>query len=115
VDFATQAMFVGHRVTNIGRGGVFIEGASLPIDSEVRLRLQIDDDGATIEARGRVVWTFDIRKDRLVRGIGVKFVEIADHDLQRLTGYLAKLETRPKPGNAAAAADAGLAAAERTG
>jgi hypothetical protein len=83
-------MFVAHRVTNISRGGLFIEGESLPIDSELTLHLHLDGAGAPIQAHARVVWNFDIRKGtaHLVHGSGLRFVDLGPDDLRRLHAYL---------------------------
>jgi uncharacterized protein (TIGR02266 family) len=99
VDVASQAMFVAHRVTNISRGGLFIEGQSLPIDSELMLHLHLDGAAVPIQARARVVWNYDMRKgsSHLVHGSGLKFVEIATDDLIRLHAYLGMLAAAAAP------------------
>jgi hypothetical protein len=86
-------MFEAHRVTNISRGGIFIEGSSLPIDTELTLQLHLGGTERPIEARARVVWNYDMKKgsSHLVRGSGLKFVDIATEDLIRLHAYLGML------------------------
>lgn len=89
-------MFVAHRVTNISRGGLFMEGSSLPIDSELDLQLHLGEH-EVIEVRARVVWNYDMRQGtaRLVRGMGVKFVGLSAPELARLNSFLNKVEAPP--------------------
>ena len=97
VDCASKAMFVAHRVTNISRGGLFIEGGTLPIDTELTLHLHLDGAGAPIEAHARVVWNYDIQKGtaHLVHGTGLRFVDLGPEDLRRLHAYLDALAGAP--------------------
>ncbi len=103
VDCATRDLFVANRITNISRGGVFIE-TILPLDAEVDLSFSLPGPNVTIGTKGRVVWTYDIRKDsfHLVQGSGIRFVGMpAEHRLvledylQQLTPAPAKREGEP--------------------
>lgn len=96
VDCATRDMFLEHRVTNLSRGGLFMEGSALPIDSELTLRLHLGEH-EVIEARARVVWNYDIKRgtSHLVRGMGMKFVGLSVEELRRLNSYLKKVGPRP--------------------
>jgi uncharacterized protein (TIGR02266 family) len=95
VDCSTRDMFVSNCVMNISRGGLFIASEQpLPIASEVLLRLTLGDgDATTIEAHGRVVWTYDIRKgsSRVIPGSGIKFLDLAPEHAARLEDYLIEL------------------------
>ncbi len=104
VDFATRDFFLANRITNISRGGVFIE-TQLPIHSEVDLRMTLPDTRVTIGARGRVIWNYDMRQGsmRLVAGSGIKFTEIEAEDRALLDSYLSKLTTTRAPTRAVAA------------
>jgi len=95
VDCATRDMRRAHRVTNIGRGGLFVEGSSLPIDSELTLRLHLAEHDV-MQVKARVVWNYDIEgTSLLVRGMGMKFVGLSAEELRRLNAYLKKLAPRP--------------------
>ena len=96
VDCSTKDLFLANRMTNISRGGFFIE-ANLPLDSEIDLRFTIPESQGAIDAKGRVIWNYDMRKNsaRLVSGSGIKFTEIALEDRRRLEDYLYSLAGRP--------------------
>jgi uncharacterized protein (TIGR02266 family) len=90
VDCQTRNMFTAHRVTNISSGGLFIAAAQpLPLYSEVLLRLTLDG-ATTIEARGKVIWNYDVRKDAsaIVPGSGIKFLDLQPEHRARLEAYL---------------------------
>lgn len=90
VDCQTRNMFTAHRVTNISSGGLFIAAAQpLPLYSEVLLRLTLDG-ATTIEARGKVIWNYDVRKDAsaIVAGSGIKFLDLRPEHRARLEAYL---------------------------
>src|SRR5262245_33724435 len=93
VDCASRGMFVAHRVTNISRGGLFIEGKSLPLDTEVTLHLHLEGSADPILTRARVVWNYDMQKGtaHLIRGTGLRFLDMAPEELMRLSAYLASL------------------------
>jgi len=90
VDCATRDMFVSNRVTNISRGGLFIASdRPLPISSQVKLKLSLGDS-VTIEAQGRVIWNYDIRKgsSQVIPGSGIKFLDLSPEHAARLQRYL---------------------------
>ena len=92
VDCATRDAFLANRVTNISRGGVFID-TRLPLDSEVELRFTLPDPGITIGARGRVVWNYDMKQGttKIVFGSGIRFTEMEPAHRTLLDSYLRKL------------------------
>lgn len=104
VNCATRDLFLANRITNISRGGLFIE-AVLPLDAEVDLSFTLPDSDVTIGAQGRVVWTYDMRKDsiRLVAGSGIRFVGMPPEERQLLERYLEKLPPTPSAHEAPAA------------
>lgn len=94
VDCSTRDVFLSSQVTNLSRGGLFIEGTNgLPVGTEVDLVLELPVPAERIRARGRVVWTFDMRKGslRVIPGMGIKFVDLAPEDHHRLVDALARL------------------------
>lgn len=94
VDCTTRDMFVSNYLTNISRGGVFLASHErLPLDAEVDLVLTLPDTGVTIAVRGRVVWTYDIRRGtaRLVPGAGIRFIDMSATDRARIDAYLERL------------------------
>lgn len=96
VDCATRDLFLANRITNISRGGVFIETV-LPLDTEVDLSFSLPGSDVTIGAKGRVVWTYDMKKGsiHLVPGSGIRFVEMALQERQLLEECLTKLSPIP--------------------
>src|SRR5512138_1878438 len=101
VDCSTKDMFVSNHVMNISRGGMFIASETpFPIATELLLRLTLDD-ATTIEARGRVVWTYDIRKgsSKVIPGSGIKFLDLAPDHATRLEHFLRALTPTPLKGN----------------
>jgi uncharacterized protein (TIGR02266 family) len=96
VDCATRDLFMANRITNISRGGVFIEKV-LPLDAEVELSFTLPGSDVTIGAKGRVVWTYDIRKDsfHLVEGSGIRFVGMPAEERLILEDYLRTLTPTP--------------------
>jgi uncharacterized protein (TIGR02266 family) len=93
VNLSTRGHFVSCRITNIARGGVFIQSAHpLPFDSEVELVFALPGEGS-IRATGRVIWNYDMAKGsiRLLFGSGIKFVGMAAEDRARLESCLETL------------------------
>jgi uncharacterized protein (TIGR02266 family) len=103
VDLSTRGHFVSCRITNIARGGVFIQSAHpLPFDSEVELVFALPGERA-IRATGRVIWNYDMAKGsiRLLFGSGIKFIGMTAEDKARLEACLETLaasvqETEPE-------------------
>jgi uncharacterized protein (TIGR02266 family) len=94
VSCSTSGLFLSNRVTNISRGGLFIQSSSpLPLQAEVDLALTLPETGATIQATGRVIWNYDVAKgsSHLVPGSGIKFVDISPGDRALLEDCLARL------------------------
>jgi len=94
VNCSTKDMFLTNRVTNLSRGGLFMQSeAPMPLHSLVGLTLFLPDWQARIEATGRVVWSYDIAKgtSHLVCGNGIKFVDLAPDDRSLLEDYLDSL------------------------
>jgi type IV pilus assembly protein PilZ len=98
VDFSTRDAFLANRVSNLSQGGLFIATETpLPVQSELDIVLTLKDEDERIRARGRVIWTYDIRKgtSKVIPGMGIKFVDLSRDDHRRLVDYLATL--RPAP------------------
>ncbi len=98
VDCSTKEMFVSNHVMNISRGGMFIASETpFPISTELLLKLTLDDT-TTIEARGRVVWTYDIRKgsSKVIPGSGIKFLDLTPEHAARLEDFLSGLTPTPR-------------------
>lgn len=98
VDCSTRDMFLANRVTNISTGGLFMETHNpLPLQSEVLLTLRLPEINATIQTKGRVIWTYDIRKGttRLLPGTGIKFTKMSLEHQRLLEKYIAGLEGEP--------------------
>src|SRR5262245_47050324 len=67
VDCTGKTLLAAHRVTNISRGGIFIHGSSLPVDTELQLQLHLDGTESPVQARARVVWNYDIVRNETAR------------------------------------------------
>jgi type IV pilus assembly protein PilZ len=94
VDYETRDLFLGSRVTNISRGGIFIRTDNpLPVQTEVSLSLHIPEDDSVIEARGRVVWNYDVPRDsfHVVSGMGIKFIDLSSDQRTRIESSLKRL------------------------
>jgi uncharacterized protein (TIGR02266 family) len=94
VDCSTLHMFISNHVNNISRGGLFLpSGTPLPLNAEVSLVLRLPTTGATIHAKGRVAWTYDVQKgtSRIVPGSGIRFVEMGPADRATREAYLERL------------------------
>ncbi len=104
VDCQTKDAFLANRVSNLSQGGLFIPTEDpLPVQSELDLVLEFHEGTDSIRARGRVIWNYDIRKgtSRVIRGMGIKFLDLAPDDSRRLADYLATLQPAPPSGTRA--------------
>ncbi len=92
VDCTTKDLFLANRITNISRGGFFIE-ANLPLHSKIDLCFRIPESHMAIDAKGTVIWTYDMKKNsaQLVSGSGIKFTEMTSEDRRILEQYLETL------------------------
>lgn len=97
VDYSTKGMFVSNYVTNLSKGGVFIQTDDpLPIQSQINLTFTLPDFNVKIEAKGKVTWTYDIKRgtSTIVPGMGIKFTELADQHKALIENYINKLSTQ---------------------
>lgn len=97
VDYSTKDIFLSNYVTNLSKGGVFIEtDIPLPVQSEIQLTFLLPDVNVTIETKGKVVWTYDVKKGtgRIVSGMGIKFMDLAPSLKAQIEDYLMKF---PRP------------------
>ena len=94
VDYDTKDMFVSNYVTNISKGGLFIQtGDPLPIQSEISLTLVLPGVHATLQTKGKVCWTYDIKKgtSTIITGMGIKFTQLTPSDKDLLESYIRNL------------------------
>jgi len=94
VDYSTKDIFVSNYVTNLSKGGVFIETKTpLPVQSEIRLTFILPEFNVKIEAKGKVVWTYDVKKgtSKVVSGMGIKFTDLSPENKAQIEEYLMKL------------------------
>jgi uncharacterized protein (TIGR02266 family) len=97
IDCTTKHLFLSNHVSNISRGGLFIQSPTpMPLDAEVSLVLRLPGYARPILAKGRVVWNYDVRKgtSRIVPGSGIRFVDIPAGDRAVLEDYLSRLSAR---------------------
>jgi uncharacterized protein (TIGR02266 family) len=99
VDCSTRDAFLSNHVTNLSRGGLFIKSDTpLPVSTEVDLTLTLPGTESPVKACGRVIWNYDIQKgsSHMVRGMGIKLLDMGLDERQRLEAYLETLQ----PGDA---------------
>src|SRR5207237_6060946 len=90
VRYATVEDFVLEYAANISAGGVFIKTASPPpLEAAVRVRLELPDGGAPLEAKGVVVHRFEpeVAGEKRDAGAGVRFVGTDDAFRARLERF----------------------------
>jgi Tfp pilus assembly protein PilZ len=95
-DAVTKDAFLSSRVSNISRGGLFLESEHLPSDSEVMLTLELGETGSAVLAVGQVAWSCDVRKESIktMSGSGIRFMWMSAGHRTRLRGFLDELEQR---------------------
>ena len=73
-------------MTNLSQGGVFIDTAyPLEIGETVNIRIDIDEDGTSLEIPGRVVSTrIGSRFATQGKGMGIAFTEMEDDVRQKV-------------------------------
>lgn len=94
VDYKARDMFISNYVTNISKGGVFIQTDSpLPIHSEIQVTFSIPETGRTITAKGKVAWTYDIKKGSIsiTPGMGIRFTDLSMDNRKILEDYIRNL------------------------
>jgi uncharacterized protein (TIGR02266 family) len=99
VDYSTQEMFVSNRVTNLSKGGLFIQTDNpLPIQSQIHLTFSLPGFNIRIEAKGKVAWTFDIKKgtSNIIPGMGIMFTDLPDLHKALIEDYIKKISGQPQ-------------------
>jgi uncharacterized protein (TIGR02266 family) len=94
VDVSTSGMFLSYRMSNLSRGGFFMEmDDPYPLMSEVRLAFVLPGMNAVIRGIGTVVWNYDIQKgsSHISPGAGIQFKEMSPEHRRLLGDYLAHL------------------------
>jgi len=77
---------------DVSFGGMFIEtDQPLPIDTRLKLRFNLDDDGPVVMAQAQV--TYQVGK----LGMGIEFVEVSPEDRKRIEAYVARSVILPDP------------------
>ena len=96
VDWVSGQMFMSDRVTNIGKGGLFIESPRpLPPKGEVEMVLWLPGK-SPVRATGRVVWSQDPSRTpgQPIGGAGLSFIDMHPADRALLHDYLRDLGRR---------------------
>lgn len=100
VDYDSLYMFTGNYVSNISKGGFFIEtNDPLPVQSEINLVLFIGDLGKKIRVQGKVAWNFDraIASGKMKTGMGIKFTNLTPEDKATLLDFIQEIEKTQEP------------------
>jgi len=92
-------------VSNLSTGGVFIRTEwPLPIGSELRLSIHLEDTGQDVTVEGLVVSTnVDVTLGSPVHGMGVRFARVAPEVADQLSAVYATEAARSRRGEVAAA------------
>ena len=99
VDAFTRDLFVSNYMTNISRGGLFIQTEyPLPISSGIHLKFTLPEINMEIESDGKVIWTYDIKKGtgRITPGMGIKFINMTSEQMNLLENYIKKMSAQPE-------------------
>ena len=94
VNYAARDMFLSNYVTNLSKGGLFIQTENpLPIQSEILLTLTLPETDTVIQTKGRVAWTYDIKKGtgHIIPGMGIKFIDLSPEHKSVIENHLQKL------------------------
>jgi len=100
VDSSTREMFVSNYMANLSRGGLFMEmERPFPIGSEVQLAFLLPGINSVINAMGRVVWNYDIKKgtSHITPGVGIQFTGMGSDHKSMLEKYLEFLSRLYQP------------------
>ena len=96
VSCSTRNGPVAHRMTNISRGGFFVQGLDpLPMHDELEVAITLPGQDVTIRARGRVVRSQDPRHDASSgagAGAAIRILKMSLADRAVLESYLLRLE-----------------------
>ena len=98
VDYSTKDIFVSNTMTNLCRGGIFIQtDHPAPLQTVFRLKFTLPLSAEKIEVTGKVVWTYDIKKGTsLIRpGMGIRFIDLSSDHKARLEAYIENLSKSP--------------------
>ncbi len=100
VDHDSLYMFTGNYVSNLSKGGFFIEtNDPLPVQSDIDLTLFIGELGKKIKVQGKVAWNYDRTKDggKMKTGMGIKFTDLSPENKTILTEYLEEVGKKQEP------------------
>ncbi len=90
VTARSAGMFVEHPLVNIKQSGFYVASETvLPIGTNVKVNLQFDDTGHTIQSRGRV--SLEAARGAKVRGFGVTMSQLDPKDRRFIEEYLQML------------------------
>jgi uncharacterized protein (TIGR02266 family) len=98
VDWVSGQMFVSDHVTNIGKGGLFIQSDKPMPKGEVEMVLWLPGK-SPVHAKGRVVWNADPSRapGQPLGGAGLSFIDMHPADRALLHDYLRDLSRRKLP------------------
>ncbi len=89
VDFDTDEFSYNNNIVNISPGGAFIEtGDAVPVGQEIEITILSKKHNRSFTISGEIV-------QRLQHGIGVKFEELSQDQLEMVNALIEEIDTIP--------------------
>jgi len=80
---------IAGNLSDISVGGVFIETDEfLPVNSELQLEFQLDQDSILIRCKGRVAWANRDGNNYATMGMGIEFIDIKKLDIMSIQAWI---------------------------
>lgn len=94
VDCRDEKNFLFASIKNLSELGVFIETRSpMPLGTSINVAFALPLSGASVSARGVVVWTNPYREgeENLNPGMGIRFVELSDEHRRQIVDLIRRI------------------------
>jgi uncharacterized protein (TIGR02266 family) len=80
--------------SNVSEGGLFVAThAAPPLGTRLVVRFALDGSPEPIDAVGEVCWLREARSSDFPSGFGLRFLEISDEALSRVTAFVASRDS----------------------
>lgn len=95
VTLASVGLLTENKLVNISNGGMFLAvHRLLPLGQKLELTLHFDEPPRDVSAKCVVVWVNEQADRRHPRGVGIRFVELAEEDQRFIEYYVRKAQIR---------------------